>query len=134
MESEFVSPVLSEPSEPTNKWMIVFLVIGVILFMLFMLNKTSIISYFTKTNPVINVTSPSVPSPSVPSPNVPSPNQSPSPIVQDDYIADESASKVGWCYIGEDRGYRSCAHTSDICMSGNIFPSKEICVNPSLRV
>ena len=130
MESEFVSPVLSEPSEPTNKWMIVGLVIGVILFLW---KGNSIISYFTKTNPVINVTSPSVPSPSVPSPNVPSPNQSPSPIVQDDYIADESASKVGWCYIGEDRNYRSCAYTSDTCMSGNIFPTQELCINPNLR-
>lgn len=41
----------------------------------------------------------------------------------------------GWCYIGSDRGFRSCANVNDtdVCMSGNIFPSKEICINPSLR-
>ena len=53
----------------------------------------------------------------------------------EDYEASEATSKVGWCLVGEDRGYRSCAEVgaSDKCMSGDIFPSKEICVNPSLR-
>jgi|APCry1669189000_1035189.scaffolds.fasta_scaffold02830_6 hypothetical protein len=48
----------------------------------------------------------------------------------------KSANKAGWCYIGEDRGFRSCIKVSegDTCMSGNIFPSEDICVNPSLRV
>jgi hypothetical protein len=58
------------------------------------------------------------------------------------YEADESNSKIqsgtpksGWCYIGEDRGFRSCAKVgaNDDCMSGDIFPTHEICVNPSLR-
>ena len=46
-----------------------------------------------------------------------------------------SNSKSGYCYIGEDRGFRSCVKVTeaDICMSGDIFPSNEICVNPSLR-
>jgi len=53
----------------------------------------------------------------------------------EDYEASEATSKVGWCFVGEDRGYRSCAEVgaADKCMSGDIFPSKEICVNPSLR-
>jgi hypothetical protein len=44
-------------------------------------------------------------------------------------------SKSGWCFIGEDRGFRSCAYVNsgDDCMSGSIFPSNEICINPSLR-
>jgi hypothetical protein len=44
-------------------------------------------------------------------------------------------TKSGYCYIGEDRGFRSCISVkdSDVCMSGQIFPSNEICVNPSLR-
>ena len=44
-------------------------------------------------------------------------------------------SKSGYCYIGEDRGFRSCIKVSDgdKCMSGDIFPSEEICLNPSLR-
>jgi hypothetical protein len=59
-----------------------------------------------------------------------------------DYHADDSdsqiqnkASKSGWCFIGEDRNVRSCAEVgaNDMCMSGDIFPSREICVNPTLR-
>lgn len=44
-------------------------------------------------------------------------------------------TKSGYCYIGEDRGFRSCISVkdSDVCMSGQIFPSNEICVNPNLR-
>ena len=43
--------------------------------------------------------------------------------------------KSGWCYIGQDRGFRSCIEVSDTdtCISGDIFPSKDICINPSLR-
>lgn len=43
--------------------------------------------------------------------------------------------KSGYCYIGEDRGFRSCIQVKDgdMCMSGDIFPSQDICVNPSLR-
>lgn len=60
---------------------------------------------------------------------------------QYDYQANEASSSVhgsgeaGWCYIGEDRGYRTCAQVgvNDTCMSGDIFPSQEICMNPSLR-
>ena len=46
-----------------------------------------------------------------------------------------SSGKAGYCYIGEDRGFRSCVSVNerDTCMSGDIFPSNEICVNPSLR-
>jgi len=60
---------------------------------------------------------------------------------QQDYEANEASSSVhtagksGWCYIGDDRGFRSCAQVgvNDTCMSGDIFPSQEICMNPSLR-
>ena len=47
----------------------------------------------------------------------------------------KSSSKSGWCFIGEERGYRSCVEVgeNDICMSGDIFPRKEICINPTLR-
>ena len=49
--------------------------------------------------------------------------------------ASKSSGKSGWCYIGEDRGFRSCIQVgeNDKCMSGDIFPSQEICVNPNLR-
>lgn len=60
---------------------------------------------------------------------------------ESDYQAYEAASSVhlagksGWCFVGEDRGFRSCAQVgvNDTCMSGDIFPSQEICMNPSLR-
>jgi hypothetical protein len=60
---------------------------------------------------------------------------------QQDYQANEatssvhSAGKSGWCFIGDDRGFRSCAQVgvNDTCMSGDIFPSQEICMNPNLR-
>ena len=60
---------------------------------------------------------------------------------QQDYEANEASSSVhtrgksGWCYIGDDRGFRSCAQVgvNDTCMSGDIFPSQEICMNPNLR-
>ena len=48
----------------------------------------------------------------------------------------KSSSKSGWCYIGEDRGFRSCINVgeNDTCMSGDIFPTSDICVNPKLRM
>ena len=56
---------------------------------------------------------------------------------QQDYEAHDASSsmKSGWCYIGEDRGFRSCAQVgpNDTCMSGDIFPNQEICMNPNLR-
>ena len=58
------------------------------------------------------------------------------------YQEDDSTSNIqmgsgksGYCYIGEDRGYRSCAYVNqgDSCISGEIFPTNEICINPNLR-
>ena len=47
----------------------------------------------------------------------------------------QKRSKPGWCSVGEDRGFRSCieVNESDKCMSGDIFPTKDICINPTLR-
>ena len=47
----------------------------------------------------------------------------------------KGSSKSGWCFVGEDRGFRSCVNVgmNDECMSGEIFSTKELCVNPSLR-
>ena len=61
------------------------------------------------------------------------------PVIPDnvDSLTQQSkpAKKAGFCYIGEDRGFRSCIKVSeqDTCMSGNIFPSQDICINPNLR-
>jgi hypothetical protein len=56
----------------------------------------------------------------------------------EDYEAHEASSsigKAGWCFVGEDRGFRTCAEVgvNDDCMSGDIFPSQELCINPNLR-
>jgi hypothetical protein len=57
-----------------------------------------------------------------------------------EYVANDSydstqQGKAGWCYIGSEQGYRSCSQVgeADTCMSGNIFPTQDVCVNPSLR-
>jgi len=61
--------------------------------------------------------------------------QTQQPTEYEPHEASSSASKSGWCYIGEDRGYRTCAEVgvNDQCMSGDIFPTQEICINPNLR-
>lgn len=48
----------------------------------------------------------------------------------------QSLEESGFCYIGTDRGVRSCIRVNpgDKCMSGQIFPRRDICVNPSLRL
>jgi len=50
-------------------------------------------------------------------------------------IQSGGSGKAGWCFIGEDRGFRTCSEVgeNDKCMSGDIFPSQEICMNPNLR-
>lgn len=58
-----------------------------------------------------------------------------------DYMADDALSsiqkqsKTKWCYIGEEKGVRNCVELSESqkCMSGDIFPSSNICINPNLR-
>jgi hypothetical protein len=58
----------------------------------------------------------------------------------DDYEPNEASSsvhigKAGWCFIGEDRGFRTCSKVTenDKCMSGDIFPSQNLCIHPNLR-
>ena len=58
-------------------------------------------------------------------------------------LPDESGSltqskgtrKAGFCYIGEDRGFRSCISVGegDDCMSQDIYPTMSQCINPKLR-
>lgn len=44
--------------------------------------------------------------------------------------------KSGYCYVGTDRNFRSCVYVgrNDTCMSGEIFPTIDVCINPKLRV
>ena len=43
--------------------------------------------------------------------------------------------KSGYCYIGSQKNKRYCAEISESskCMSGDIYPSLDICVNPNIR-
>lgn len=52
---------------------------------------------------------------------------------EDDNIQEKH--KPGYCYIGTDRGYRSCIKVGarDNCESKKIFPTMDVCINPSLR-
>ena len=43
--------------------------------------------------------------------------------------------KNGWCYVGTDRGIRSCIDVgyNETCISQDIYPTREKCINPNLR-
>ena len=45
-----------------------------------------------------------------------------------------SSNKVGWCLVGEYEGKRGCVEVTDQhkCLSGQIFPDKKMCLNPTL--
>ena len=67
-----------------------------------------------------------------------SPDDTPTYNSDDSYSSiqkNKASGKSGFCYIGEDRGFRSCVEVgqNDSCMSGDIYPSMDICVNPTLR-
>jgi hypothetical protein len=45
-----------------------------------------------------------------------------------------TAKKMNWCLVGDQNQRRSCASVQDArkCMSGEIFPTHESCLNPNL--
>ena len=47
----------------------------------------------------------------------------------------QQPKQSGYCYIGTDRTFRSCVkmNAGDTCVSKKVFPTKDICINPSLR-
>ncbi len=47
----------------------------------------------------------------------------------------QDSKKVGWCLIGENRGYRSCVKVGamDQCMSGKVYRTEAVCHDPRLR-
>ena len=59
----------------------------------------------------------------------------PNDIFSESTESNPASHKSGWCYIGNYAGYRSCSRVgeADTCMSGDIFPTQDICVNPTLR-
>lgn len=65
-----------------------------------------------------------------PKPSSPEPDKS-SNVIQSAI----SSKKNGWCFVGEDNGTRGCVSVNehDKCMSGQIFPSKEVCLAPDTK-
>lgn len=60
-------------------------------------------------------------------------NQAPEPDKAGSDI--QRGGKAGYCYVGNDRGFRSCLQVSaeDSCQSNQVFPTLEVCQNPQLR-
>ena len=48
-------------------------------------------------------------------------------------IQNGSTMKSSWCLIGEQNGRRGCVEVNDAskCMSGQVFPNAEMCLNPT---
>lgn len=44
-----------------------------------------------------------------------------------------TANKGGWCLVGEVADRRGCISVDDAnkCMSGQVFPAKDLCMNPT---
>jgi len=44
-----------------------------------------------------------------------------------------STGKTSWCLVGEQNGRRGCVEVNDAskCMSGQLFPNAEMCLNPA---
>ena len=47
----------------------------------------------------------------------------------------QKRNKGGYCYIGAWKGFRSCIRVGpdDGCLSGDIYPTHDICIHPNLR-
>lgn len=71
---------------------------------------------------------PIAPAPTAPAPIAPAPDTTENPIQKP-----ITASKAGWCLVGEYQGVRGCVEVKDEhkCLSGQIFPSQKQCLDPS---
>ena len=51
------------------------------------------------------------------------------------YKQEQQVKENSFCYIGYESGQRECTNVfeGDVCMSGEIFPKLDICMNPRLR-
>jgi len=67
--------------------------------------------------------------PTVP-PKQPEPNETTNPIQS----GSSASTKSSWCLVGEYNGARGCINVSDQdkCLSGQVFPSQQACLNPNL--
>ena len=51
------------------------------------------------------------------------------------YTKEQIVTSNGFCYIGYDNNQRDCTNVSDgdICMSGQVFPTLDVCLYPKFR-
>ncbi len=57
-------------------------------------------------------------------------------VKKEDKVPEPSSSEQhGYCYVGKENNIRHCAKVSSKskCMSGDIFPTRDLCINPKLR-
>lgn len=84
--------------------------------------------------PTNTTTNTSMP-PSIPPPNtLTEPPKEPSPDSSENNIQKPITSeKWNWCLVGEYQNKRGCVEItdSDKCMSGQVFPSQKMCLNPT---
>ena len=47
-----------------------------------------------------------------------------------------TSDKINWCLVGEYEGKRGCVKVDDAnkCMSGQVFPTEQMCLNPTKTV
>jgi hypothetical protein len=64
--------------------------------------------------------------------DIPLPTPSSSPPNPSEHLT----KKSGYCYVGTDHKSRQCINVgpNDLCQSKQIFPTLDVCINPSLRV
>lgn len=75
-----------------------------------------------------------LPSPPPPPPSQPQPPKEPSPDSSENAIQKPiSSDKWNWCLVGEYQNKRGCIEITDTdkCMSGQVFPSQQMCLNPT---
>ncbi len=62
-------------------------------------------------------------------PKQPEPNETTNPIQ-----SGSSSAKSNWCLVGEYNGARGCINVTDQdkCLSGQVFPNQQMCLNPNL--
>lgn len=55
--------------------------------------------------------------------------------IETKYKNNQMVKGNGYCYIGFDNHMRECTdvYEGDVCMSGQIFPTMDVCVNPEFR-
>jgi|Laugresbdmm110sn_1035088.scaffolds.fasta_scaffold57071_2 hypothetical protein len=70
--------------------------------------------------------------PPIIAPRPPSPNETTSPIQSGS--GQSGHSKSQWCLVGEYNGTRGCVSVTDQdkCLSGQVFPNQQMCLNPNL--